>query len=177
MYLLKMSYSKDFECKFCGTKFHKETTLSTHICVKKRRYIDKDSAGTRLGLRAFQKFYELTTNAKSVKTLDEFINSPYYIDFVKFGNHLALLKPIYVEKYVEFVIIKQVKLKDWTKDFVYYTYVEELIKKEPAESAVERTIEEILKWCEKSGIVFKDFFQNIGPNEASHLIKTERISP
>lgn len=168
---------QNYACKFCGTKFHKEKTLTTHMCVKKRRHMDKDSTGSRFGLRAFQKFYEMTTKAKHPKTMDEFINSPYYTDFAKFGNHLANLRPIYVEKYIEYVIRNQVKLKDWTKDDIYYLYVEDLIKKEPPSSAVERTIEEIVDWCSKNNTQFGRFFFDITANEAAHLIRTGRISP
>lgn len=168
---------QNYKCKFCGTKFHKETTLATHMCVKKRRYVDLDSTGSRLGFRTFQRFYEKSTNAKTLKTTDDFINSPYYIDFVKFGNHLALLKPVHTEKYIDFVIMNGVKLKDWTKDFVYETYIEDLVKREPAVSAVDRSIVEIIDWCEKNKTEFKNFFKQINANEAAYLIKTGKISP
>jgi hypothetical protein len=139
--------------------------------------MDIDTAGSRFGFRTFQRFYELTVQSKKLKTIDEFINSPYYIDFAKFGNHLALLKPIYIEKYIDFVIMNGVKLKDWSKDFVYDTYVEDLVKKEPATSAVDRTITEIMEWCDKNNVTFNAFFTNISANEAAYLIKTGRISP
>jgi hypothetical protein len=139
--------------------------------------MDLESTGSRLGFRAFQRFYERATVSKSPKTTEDFINSTYYIDFVKFGNHLALLKPVYVEKYIDFVIINGVKLKDWTKDFVYETYIEDLIKKEPAISAVERTIQEIINWCEQNRVEFKNFFNELNANEAAYLVKTGRISP
>lgn len=164
-------------CKFCGSKFHKETTLSAHMCVKKRRHMDINSTGSRLGFRTFQRFYEKNTKSKNLKTVDDFINSPYYIDFVKFGNHLALLKPVYTEKFIDFVITEGVKLKDWTRDFVYDTYIENLIKSEPAVSATERTIEEIMQWCEANNAVFDSFFETINANEAAHLIRTGKISP
>jgi hypothetical protein len=168
---------QNFECKFCNKRFHKENTLANHMCVKKQRHLDIGSAGSRFGLRAFQKFYDLTTKTKKPKTIEEFINSPYYIDFVKFGNHLALLKPIYIEKYIEYVILNGVKLKDWTKDFVYDVYVEDLVKKEPAASATDRTITEIMEWCNTNSIQFDKFFSSINANEAAHLIRTGRISP
>jgi len=166
-----------YACKFCGAKFHRETTLNTHMCVKKRRHMDVNSSASRFGLRAFQRFYSLTMNSKKLKTVEEFINSPYYIDFAKFGSHLDNLRPIYIEKYIDYVILNGVKLKDWTKDFVYDVYVEDLVKKEPADSAVERTIEEILKWCTENNVQFKDFFNKISPNEAAYLIRTGRVSP
>lgn len=175
--LAKKEMDQNYECKFCGAKFRKETTLTSHVCVKKRRHTDINTAASRLGLRAFQKFYEMTMNSKKLKTAQEFIDSPYYIDFAKFGNHLATLRPVYPEQFIEFVIKNSVKIKDWTQDFVYYTYVEELCKKEPAISAAERTITEIMEWCDKNTIPFKEFFYNISANEAAHLIKSGKISP
>lgn len=168
---------QNYTCKFCGTKFHKETTLSTHMCVKKRRHMDINTAGSRLGFRTFQRFFEKSTQSKTQKTIDDFINSPYYIDFVKFGNHLALIKPVHLEKFIDFVIMGGLKLKDWTRDDVYYLYVEDLVKKEPAISATDRTITEIMEWCDKNGVEFHLFFDTINPNEAAYLIKTGKISP
>jgi len=139
--------------------------------------MDINTAGSRLGFRTFQRFYELNVKAKKPKSQEEFINSSYYIDFVKFGNHLALLRPIYAEQFIDFVIMNKIKLKDWTKDFVYELYVEDLSKKEPAASATDRTITEIMEWCDKNNIPFKDFFFSVSANEGAYLIKTGKISP
>lgn len=166
-----------FECKFCGHKFHKESTLASHMCVKKQRHIDANTAGARFGLRTFQRFFSLTTNSKKLKTQEEFIDSTYYIDFVKFGNHLALLKPVHIEQYIDFVVLSGLKMPKWTADPVYELYIENLVKTEPAASAAERTISFILEWCENNNIPFKDFFFSVSANEAAHFIKTGRISP
>lgn len=139
--------------------------------------MDINSTGSRIGFRAFQKFYEMTTKSKKPKSVDDFINSPYYIDFAKFGNYLSALKPVHLEKYIEYVIMNGVKLKDWTRDFVYDVYVEDLVKKEPAISATERTITEIMEWCTENSADFTDFFKSISANEAAYLVKTGRISP
>lgn len=166
-----------FECKFCGHKFHKESTLASHMCVKKQRHIDANTAGARFGLRAFQRFFSLTTNSKKLKTQEEFIDSTYYIDFVKFGNHLALLKPVHIEQYIDFVVLSGLKMPKWTSDPVYELYIENLVKTEPAASAAERTILNIVEWCEKNNKTFGQFFSSISANEAAHLIKTGKISP
>lgn len=166
-----------FECKFCNHKFHREQTLITHMCVKKRRHMDAGLAGSRFGFIAYQKFYTIAMAAKKPKTMDDFINSPYYIDFAKFGNHLALLKPVNMEQYIEFVIRNGVDLKDWTKDHVYDFYINDLVKKEPATAAADRTVTEIAAWCEKNKVPFNEFFKQITANEAAHLIKTGKISP
>ena len=41
-----------------------ERTLAAHMCIKKRRWADKDLTHTRLGYRVFQMFYEMNTTAK-----------------------------------------------------------------------------------------------------------------
>jgi len=148
-----------------------------HMCVKKQRHKDADTAGARFGLRTFQKFYEITMNSKKPKTSQEFIDSPYYIDFVKFGNHLATLKPLYPEQFIESIIRNGVNLKDWTKDATYYAYIDDLIKKEPAASATERTITNIMEWCVDNNIPFKDFFFSVSANIGAYMIQTGRISP
>lgn len=164
-------------CKFCGKNFHKESTLATHLCIKKQRHLDINTQGSRFGLMAFRRFYELTSNSRKPKTSEDFIESPYYIDFVKFGNHLANLKPLNIELFIEYVIKGQVKLKDWTNDDIYYLYIEDLIKKEPAASATDRTITEIIKWADENNTEFVNFFSDISANEAAHLMRTGKISP
>jgi hypothetical protein len=139
--------------------------------------MEKDSTGPRLGFRAYQRFYEISANSKKLKSSEEFINSAYYIDFVKFGHHLACLKPVYLEQYIDFVIKNGVKLKDWTKDFVYDTYIMDLLKKEPATSATDRTIMDIMQWCEVNRVKFNEFFFSVSANEAAYMIRTGRISP
>lgn len=166
-----------FDCKFCGHKFHKESTLASHMCVKKQRHLDINTEGSRFGLRAFQRFYTLTTNSKKIKSFEDFVDSPYYIDFVKFGNHLALLKPVHIEQYIDFVILSGLKMPKWTTDPVYELYIENLVKTEPPASAAERSITTILNWCETNSMQFNQFFSNISANEAAYLVKTGRISP
>lgn len=164
-------------CKFCLKPFHKESTLATHMCVKKQRNMDLGSAGSRFGFRAFQRFFEITTHSKRTKTTTEFIESPYYIEFVKFGNYVAMLKPVHMEQFVEFVIRNGVKLKDWTAEFVYQAYIVDLVKKEPANSAAERTITFIIEWSEENKSDFNKFFAVVSANEGAYMISTGKISP
>lgn len=164
-------------CQYCKKAFEKLTTLSTHMCVKKRRHMEIETPASRFGFRTFQRFYDITTTSKKPKSTQDFIESSFYIDFVKFGNHLANLKPVYPDKFIDFVIRGGVKLKDWNKDFVYDTYITDLVKKEPADAATERTITEIIEWSEKNKTKFTEFFSQITANESAHMIRTGKISP
>lgn len=169
--------ANEHTCKYCKKSFSKESTLARHMCPKKKRFIDKDSVGSRIGFRVFQRFYELTTTATKQKTIEDFIESNYYLAFVKFGRHVADLNPIDFEKFITFVINSGIKLDDWTKDYVYDAYLIDLIHKEPSERAVERTITTMAQWAEENNRPYNVFFNEASVFELTFLIKTGRISP
>jgi len=168
---------QNHQCRYCKKKFHKISTITAHLCPKKQRHLEIDTANSRFAFMAFCRFFELTTNSKKTKTIDEFIDSTYYIDFLKFGNYIVDIKPVNTSQFIDFVVLSGIKLKDWAQDTVYDIYIEDLIKKEPDDSAVERSILTIEEWCKKHNIEIPNFFNNISPNEASFLIRYGKISP
>ena len=164
-------------CPFCEKGFSTEKTLASHMCVKKRRYADRKTPGARLGFRVFQRFFEITTRSRNIKTEIEFIKSQYYSDFVKFGRHLVSLNPLAPDQFIDFVIENGVKLKEWTSPHVYETFLQEYIKREPAERAVERTIIEMDKWAQLHEVHYNKFFSGVSEVEATFLIRSGKISP
>jgi len=147
------------------------------MCVRKKRWADKGSIGSKLGFRVFQQFYKQATSAKKDKTFDEFIRSQYYTDFVKFGKYLVDLNPVDAEKFIDYVIRNGVKLSFWTKDRTYDTFLKEYMQKELVGKALERTITEMMKWAEANDSHYSKFFQECDPNEAAWLLRGGRISP
>lgn len=172
-----MTSKKTHTCKFCKKKFVQEKTLASHLCVKKQRFADQNAMGPKMGLRVYQRFYEYTTNASKPRTLMDFIESSYYIGFVKFGRHLADLNPINIEMFVDYVIKNSIPLKDWTKDKIYETYLDDMMTREPPEKGLERTVLFIESWTQKNDCQFNEFFTTIAPTEATHLIRAGWISP
>lgn len=165
------------KCKYCNKEFQQEKTLASHMCPKKRRMAEKDTLSSRLGFRVFQRFYELTTMQKQPKTFEEFVGSQYYTDFVKFGRHLGQRDAINTEKFIDFVITNGVKLRDWRKPYVYESFLQELMKKEPVERALERSIITLNEWAEENNTTFDKFFDEVTTTEATHIIQAGRISP
>lgn len=171
------SRKRDHKCKFCKKGFSTERTLANHMCKNKKRFADKDTTQSRLGFRVFQRFFELTTHSKKPKTFEDFISSTYYIGFVKFGRHLISIDPIDTELFVDFVIKNGVKLNDWDKDFVYDAFVDDFVKREPVEKALERSVIFMDKWTQSKDLDLKNFFREITTNEAVYVIKLGKISP
>jgi hypothetical protein len=147
------------------------------MCPKKKHMAEKNTLSSRLGFRVFQRFYELTTTQKNPKTFEDFVGSQYYKDFVKFGRYLGQRDAIDTEKFKDFVITNGVKLRDWTKPHVYETFLQDLMKKEPAERALERTIITLNEWAEENNTTFNKFFEEVTTTEATHIIQAGRISP
>lgn len=171
------SMQLNYNCKFCGKDFAKEKTLAVHVCEQKRRYLSKDEKHVQAGLLTYQRFYEITQNIKNKKTFEDFASSPYYTAFVKFGSFMINTAPIYPEMFIDYVIKSGVKLDHWCRDELYDTYIAELIKKEPADGAIQRTIKTMMDWAESNSATWEHYFAYVNLNRAAHDIKEGLISP
>ena len=167
----------NFKCEYCGKLFAKEKTLFVHICEQKRRHLAKNEKHVHLGLITFQKFYELTQRTKKQKTFDEFASSPYYTAFVKFGSFMSNTNPIYPERFIDFVIKSGIKLDHWCRDELYDQYISELIKIEPADGAIQRTLGTMMDWGDKNKAQWEHYFAYVNLNRATHDIKEGLVSP
>ena len=167
----------NFKCEYCGKLFAKEKTLFVHICEQKRRHLSKTEKHVQLGLLTFQKFYELTQRTAKIKTFDEFASSPYYTAFVKFGSFMSNTNPIYPERFVDYVIKSGIKLDHWCRDELYDQYISELIKIEPADGAIQRTIQTMMDWADKNNAQWEHYFAYVNLNRATHDIKEGLVSP
>ena len=164
-------------CKWCEKSFMSERTLSAHMCIKKRRWADKDLTHTRLGYRVFQMFYELNTTATKPKTHEDFIKSQYYEGFVKFGRSCVTNEYLNPEQFAEWLIKEGKKLADWHKDSLYDEFLLVYVKKEPGMKALERTIIYLDSWAKENNKSWQDYFKEVSSARAVHDIRSAKISP
>lgn len=168
---------EEHKCVYCNRVFKNEKNLFNHSCVKKLRFLDKDTRTSRIGFAAFQKFYVTVQRSKKLKTFDDFINSKFYIEFIKFGKYVVdnnILNPDY---FIDFCLKNGLKLRDWMKDSVYETYLREINKKEDSIKAAERTILLMKQWSDDTDNNYNDFFRLVDPMLFIHYSKLGRISP
>lgn len=155
----------------------REKTLAAHMCEPKRRWLQKDEKRVRYGLYAFQRFYALSAGTKKEKTYEDFAKSPYYNAFVKFGSFVSNVKPLYPEKYIDYVVTSGVKLDHWCRDEMYEKYALELILKEDVTTALERSVNNMMTWAEEKGSAWNHYFNYVSTNRAVWDIKDGKISP
>ena len=171
------SSEKPYVCQYCGAGFTREKTLAVHMCEQKRRALQKNEKRVQLGLYAFNQFYKLSAGSKKDKTYDDFCKSPYYNAFVKFGSFVNNVRPLYPEKYVDYVVTSGVKLDHWCREEMYEKYALELIKKEGVQTALERSVITMMDWADENNSVWNHYFHYVSLNRAIYHIKDGKISP
>ena len=166
-----------YSCVHCGKSFMKEKTLVAHMCENKRRALQKDEKRVIAGMMTYNRFYQLTQNGKKNKTYEEFCKSSYYNAFVKFGSFVNNVNPLYPEKFIDYVIKSGVKLDHWCRDELYEKYLYEMLKVEPVESAVQRSLQTMMEWGDVSQAQFNHYFNYVNHNRAVNDIRNGKISP
>jgi len=164
-------------CQYCNKGFMQEKTLFVHVCEQKRRYLARTEKHVILGFDTFNRFYKLTQNLKGEKTYEEFSKSPYYNAFVKFGSFVSNVNPLYPDKFIDYVVRSGVKLDHWCRDSLYDDYVVHLIKSEPVEVALERSISHMLAWANDNNAQWNHYFHYVSLSRATFDIKDGKISP
>lgn len=165
-----------YKCVHCGKSFMKEKTLVAHMCERKRRALQQTEKRVQAGFMAFNRFWQLTQNAKVPKTYDNFADSSYYNAFVKFGSFVNNVNPLYPDRFIDYVIKSGVKLDHWCRDELYDKYLFEILKVEPVESAVQRSITTMMEWADEHGAEFCHYFNYVSLNKAVHDIRNGHIS-
>jgi len=164
-------------CEYCGKSYVKESTLLAHVCEPKRRWLQKDEKPTQVGFYAFQRFYKLSAGHKNEKTYEDFVKSSFYNAFVKFGSFVNNVRPLYPDKYIDYVVTSNVKLDHWCKNELYESYAINLIRKEGVETALERSISTMESWAKEKSSVYNHYFSYVSSNRLTWDIKDGKISP
>lgn len=173
---LKVS-SSEMKCQYCKKEFKKESTLQTHVCVKGQRWKQQNHYGVRLGFNTWLKFFELSVNDSKKRTYSEFVDSPYYSAFVKFGNYMESIRCINPSNFTEWILKSAIKIDNWCKDTNYDKWLQEYIKKESANHAVERFIITTEKWAEENTSILNDYFRYGNANKICQDIVVGKVSP
>lgn len=164
-------------CKYCKKSFSRESSLSAHLCEPKRRVQQEKETGVQFGLRAFLRFFEVTQGSAKNKTYTDFMASPYYSAFVKFGQYIVSVQAVNPAAFIDWIIKSNKKLDQWTKDSFYDEYLSQYLRTENVQDALERAMKEMEKWGEANDSKFNHIFMFGNSNKICQMINNGRISP
>lgn len=166
-----------YGCEFCKREFARESTVLSHICEYKHRWLNKDHKSNRIAFQAFVSFYKKNSSSKKLKTQEEFIRSPYYAAFAKLGSYCVDVNVINISRYVDWLLDNQIKIDNWCQDSNYTRYLIEYLRVEDAYDAIARGVEHIVELAEKEGVQIHDYFRYGNPNRICLSITNGKISP
>ena len=179
-----MSLVNAVVCKYCQKEFRRESTLLAHICEAKRRHQQRDETGVQFGYRAYIQFYETTQGSAKLKTYEDFAASPYYLAFVRYGRYLVSIRVINSTSFTAWLLKNNKKLDYWCSDKLYEEWLLDYLRRENAEDALERGLEEMRNYAESFREVdgscdfdFSDYFRRGNSNRICQHIVSGRISP
>ena len=148
-----------------------------HMCEPKRRWQQENETGVRFGYNAFIRFFELTQGSAKNKTYADFVESPYYSAFVKFGQYMVAVNAVKPAAFIDWIIKSNKKLDTWTKDSNYDEYLVQHIRTENPQDALERAMREMEDWADENNSIFNHIFMFGNVNRVCQLINNGRISP
>lgn len=166
-----------FACEYCKKEFVRETSIAVHMCEPKRRHMQKDEPGVRLGFQAYIKFYETMQGSAKNKNYDDFCESAYYKAFVKFGRYCVNTSVINPQQFMNWLLKNNKKIDNWCSDKIYTEYLIQHLLVEAVDDAMTRAIEYSIDWEEKTGHPAKDMLRYGNANALCYAITAGRISP
>ena len=171
------SVKSEFTCQYCHKSFKRERTIESHACEPRRRFRAKNEKPTQIAFIIFQQFYKFSQHSAKIKTFDDFIKSPYYGAMIKFGQYCINTKVLNPQRYGTYLIKQEIPIDKWNKDSVYQDFILNLIKVEPVEDALTRSILYSIEWGEGHNEEAHNFFREATPTRISQAIEYGRISP
>jgi hypothetical protein len=164
------------KCEFCDKVFKKATTLGSHICPTKNRWLARSHKNSIIGFEAWKQFYA-SGFASKVRTYDDFIRSPFYNAFSRFGTYCIDINALNIPRYVDWLLKEQKKIDDWCKDTIYNSFLVSYLKTEDPMDALARSIETTIKLSEPENTPAGDYLRLKNPNKICQEIVKGKISP
>ena len=147
------------------------------MCEPKRRRLNRDDPGVRIGFQAYIRFYEQAQGSAKLKTYEDFCESSYYLAFTKFGRYCVGAKVINPEQFMKWLLKHQKKIDRWASDQLYTEYLIWYLTVEAVDDALARAMEYSIDWAEKQGSPAQDCVRYGNANAICYAITTGRLSP
>ena len=174
---MKKTEETELQCEFCKHVFVRKGSFLKHVCEQKYRWAQRENRSNQIGFQSFVQFYQKHSTSKNTKTYEEFIKSPYYIAFVKFGNYCVEINAVNVARMVDYYLKENIKLDNWTTDTNYAKYLAEYMKTENPIDAIERTMLYCARLAEAERVQPNDYLRYGNRNKICSAIYSGRISP
>jgi hypothetical protein len=149
------------------------------MCEPKRRHQNQTDPDVQMGFKAYLRFYEITQGSAKLKTYDDFAASNFYSAFVKFGRHCRGIRCVNFASYTDWLLKNNKKLDQWSKDDFYREWMQQYLRKESVDDAIERAFVEMQELADSDPKLennFANYFTKVAQNKICWQISSGRIS-
>lgn len=164
-------------CEFCEKTFKRERTMLAHACPGKTRWLDRDTKQSKIGFQTWLQFYARSGTTNKKRTFRDYIKSPYYSAFAKFGAYCISVKVVNVDRYADWLLKSQTRIDTWCNDSVYDKFLIEYLRTEDPLDAIVRSIEHMMTMAASENINTSDVLRFMSQNIICRAIVTGKISP
>lgn len=175
-----MTLKKTYKCHFCGKTFKRETWFNKHECEKKRRFMDRHDIDTIRAHRVYNHWQRRTglLRGGKVRTMDQFLNSAMYGAFKKLVEFARDQNLFSAFKYIDYIVDRDIKERDWYKDDNIERFKAYLRKTEKPEAQARATRRFIEDYCAaREDIEPETFFEQVSPTRAIDMVRDNAITP
>lgn len=168
-----------YQCRYCEKTFARESTLTSHVCERKRRFQQEREIGVQWGYQAYSLFYSTTQSGKS-RSYEQFVDSPYYTAFVRFGRHCHAIHCVNLANYTRWLLKNNRKIDAWCSDSYYTEWLQDYLRRENVQDALERSVQTMIDHVRENPSIrngYRDYFRLVNENRICYHISTGRISP
>ncbi len=168
-----------YQCRYCDRSFARESTLTSHVCERKRRFQQQREIGVQWGYQAYSLFYS-TTQSGTTRSYEQFVDSPYYTAFVRFGRHCHAVHCPNLAHYTRWLLKNNYKIDRWCQETYYSTWLQDYIRRENLQDALERSIQTMINYAHEHTDLrngYRDYFRLVNENRICYHITSGRISP
>jgi len=168
-----------YQCRYCEKTFARESTLTSHACERKRRFQQEREIGVQWGYQAYSLFYSTTQSGKS-RSYEQFVDSPYYTAFVRFGRHCHAVHCPNLTNFTRWLLKNNHKIDRWCSDTYYSNWLIDFVRTENVRDALERSINVMLEYAKEHPELrngYADYFRLVNENRICYHIQSGRISP
>lgn len=164
------------QCEYCAREFRKASSLAVHVCEQKKRRAAQDEPAVRLAFQGFLAFYRQAHGSSRLKTVEDFMVSPYYRAFVKWGHYCVNTRAVDPEAFLNWLLAKNHRIDHWAQDSKYEQFLLAHVRQEPADRALARALESAIDWSERTEHPDRDYLRYGNANAICHAITTGRVT-
>lgn len=142
----------------------------THFCEQKRRYDQRNTPHGRLGFSCYATIKKIT-QGKSDVSEEEFRHSDYYLACLRWSRYAIESKCINPMMFLSWLLSEKIPIDTWANDNIYEKYLHSYILREKVEDALDRNVQTIFAWSERTGKSTSEYFSPYNPTVINDILR------